>query len=331
MRPRARSNLSKVAFWVFLPSYAIAQNSSLQERIAEGMHLEARGDFIQARRILRDAARDAERGGASVILLAAALDGLANVDRDEGRYLDAETDLTRALSITERVTGPQSPSTGLILWHLIGVYAESGRLSAAGPVLRRYESIIVLHAHANTVSGADDLGNLGRIYMQRNETGKALPLFERAIEIIEKQSKGNEIAIARALLDRGSALAVLGRLDEAVADVERARSVVTSLNESFPVLRIQLNATAGMVYARARRADDSETAFEEGIRIAESSYGHDHPIVAIVMRDNAQGLRLLGRKKEASDLEKQAGRILSANHASNPLGQTIDIQTLRPR
>ena len=331
MRPRALSYSCKPALGALLISQAFAQNATLQDRIAQGIKLEARGEFKLARTILGDAARDAERGASNAILLAAALDGLASVDRDEGRYLDAERHLLRALSITEHVTGPESPSTGLILWHLIGAYGESGRISGADPLLRRYETIVLRHADENSLNAADDLCNLGRIYALRNSAGKALPLFERAIRIIEQQPNGNEIAVGRALLDRGSVFAVLGHLDEAVGDVERARAMVTSLHASYPVLEIQLNATAGMVYARAHRSDDATAAFEESMRIAETSYGPSHPMVAIVLRDYSQALRLLGRKKEASGLEKRAGRILSANNAGNPLGHAVDIEALRPR
>jgi eukaryotic-like serine/threonine-protein kinase len=331
MRSCALSYTWKPALGALLISHAFAQNPSLQERIAQGISWEARGEFKLARSVLNDAAQDAERGGSNAILLAAALDGLASVDRDEGRYLDAERHLLRALSITEHVTGPESPSTGLILWHLIGAYGESGRVSAADPLLRRYEAIVLRHAGENTLNTADNLCNLGRIYALRNAVAKALPLFERAIAIIETHPDGNEIGMGRALLDRGSAFAVLGHLDEAVADVERARAVVASLHASYPVLEIQLHATAGMVYARARRSDDATASFEESMQIAETSYGASHPIMAIVLRDYSQALRLLGRKKEASAMEKRAGRILSASNSSNPLGHAVDIEALRPR
>lgn len=327
---RPLSYIWKPAVAALLISNAFAQSPSLQERIAQGISSEARGEFTLARSILNGAAHDAEHGP-NPIFLAAALDGLASVDRDEGRYLDAERDLLRALSITEHVTGPESPSTGLILWHLIGAYGESGRVSAADPLLRRYETIVLRNAGENTLNAADDLCNLGRIYAMRNAVGKALPLFERAIAIIEKHPNGSEIAMGRALLDRGSAFSVMGHTDEAVADVERARAVVTSLHTSYPVLEIQLNATAGTVYARAHRSGDSTAAFEEGMRIAEASYGPTHPIMAIVLRDYSQALRLLGRKKEASVLEKRAGRILSASNSSNPLGHAVDVEALRPR
>lgn len=330
MKGSALCNSWKLAICAILAAHGFAQSSSLQERIAQGLKFEGHGDFAQADRIFRDAASEAEHTGRPV-LLAAALDGIASVDRDQDRYLEAESLLLRALALVERATGADSESTAKILWHLSGVYAESGRPSAAEPFLKRYERIVLSRVDANSVQAADDLGNLGRIYAARKAAGKALPLFERAIAILERQQKGNEIAMTRALLDRASVYAILGRASDAASDVECGGAVVASLPEAFPVLKIDLESTAGMVYTRAHRADEADAAFQEGIRVAESAFGPGHPLVAMVFKSYSQSLRTFGRKKEAAEYEKRASRILAANHVSNPLGHVVDVEALRPR
>lgn len=323
-------NSWKLATCAMLAAHGLAQSSSLQERTAEGLKLEGQGAFAQAERIFRDAASEAEHTGRPV-LLAAALDGIASVDRDRGRYLEAESLLLRALALVERATGADSESTAKILWHLSGVYAESGRPSAAEPFLKRYEHIVMSRTDADSVQAADDLGNLGRIYFARNAAAKALPLFERAVAILERQPKGNDIAMARALLDRASVYAILGRASDAASDVERAGAVAASLSDSFPVLKIDLESTAGTVYTRAHRAEEADAAFQEGIRIAESAFGPSHPFVAMVFKSYSQSLHVFGRKKEAAEYEKRASRILAANHFSNPVGHVVDVEALRQR
>lgn len=330
MSGSAPRNAWKLATCAILAAHGFAQSSSLQERIAHGLKLEGQGDFAQAEHLFRDAAREAEHSHQPV-LLAAALDGIASVDRDQGRYLEAESLLLRALALVERATGADSESTAKILWHLSGVYAESGRPSAAEPFLKRYERIVLSRADANSVQTADDLGNLGRIYAARNAAAKALPLFERAVSILDRQPKENEIAMTRALLDRASAYAILGRASDAASDVERAGAVAASLSESFPVLKIDLESTAGMVYTRAHRAEEADAAFQEGIRVAESAFGPSHPLVAMVFKSYSQSLRALGRKNEAAEYEKRASRILAANHVSNPVGHVVDVEALRQR
>jgi hypothetical protein len=90
------------------------------------------------------------------------------------------------------------------------------------------------------------------------------------------------------------------------------------------------DVTAGIVYARAHRASETETAFGKAIQVAETSYGLTHPMLSLILSDYAAALRLLGKKKEASAAANRAKRIYSANRQSNALGRVVSIQALRP-
>jgi tetratricopeptide (TPR) repeat protein len=317
-----------VSALLLLPAFA--QTVSVEDLAAQGRDLQSQGEFVRAERFFLVALSQSERDPSDPMRTAAVLDCLAANEAGQARYTDAERLLLRALSIVEHTAGPRSKAAATVLWHLAGLYGEAGRFADAQPLLRKYESIIVLNAASDPGAAANDLGNLGRIYAFRHAPKRALPLFERAVELLEKQRDPDDIDMARALLDRAIALGTIGELNGAIADVERASVLIARFPHSLPALEIDFDITAGGVYARARRAGDAELAFQHAIRLAESYYGLTHPVLALVLRNYSGALRLLGEKKRASTADARARRIYSANSQSNPLGRAVDVRALRP-
>jgi tetratricopeptide (TPR) repeat protein len=262
------------------------------------------------------------------LLTAAALDCLASNAADQARYSDGERLFLRALSITQHVTGPASKATATVLWHLVGMYLTAGRTAAAEPLVEKYQSIILRIDPES--AGPTHLGNLARIYVFKHAVNKALPLFEKAVEILQREGDADDFDMTRALLDRAFALALLNKLDDALSDVDRASALVAKMERPFPVLEIDLCLTAGFVYAHAHRSSDMEVEFQRAIHVAELSFGVAHPILAIVLRNYSQALPLIGEKKQASAVASRAKRISDANGATGMLGHAIDFNALRP-
>jgi tetratricopeptide (TPR) repeat protein len=61
----------------------------------------------------------------------AALDNLAAVNYDQGRYGEAEPLLQRVLDMRERILGPENPHTAIAVNNLALVYREQGRYEEA--------------------------------------------------------------------------------------------------------------------------------------------------------------------------------------------------------
>jgi tetratricopeptide (TPR) repeat protein len=311
---------------VLLPTIS-AQENSLDQLVAEGRELESRANFAQAEAIFRTVLRLAQQRPSEPLLTASALDCLAANALDQGSYSDAERLFLRALSITQHVTGTESKATATVLWHLAGMYLGAGRIAAAEPLVEKYQSII-LRIDPDS-AGATHLGNLGRIYLFKHAVDKALPLFEKAVEILQREDSPDEFDMTRAFLDRAFALALLHRLDDAVSDVDRASALVAKIQPPFPAVQVDLCLTTGIVYAYAHRSSDMQAEFQRAIHVAESSYGLTHPILAMVLRDYSQALRMIGDKKQASVVAKRANRISDANGAAEMLGHAIDFNALR--
>lgn len=307
-----------------------AQEDPLGKLVTRGRELEAQGRFPEAESVFRSALQEARGRSSDPLLGAAVLDCLASNAGDQARYGEAEQLYLRALSIVEKAAGPDSKATATVLWHLAGMYAEARRMAAAEPLLQKYQSILLKNLDGDSSTAAADLGNLGRIYAYRHSVNRALPLFERAIAILEKRRNPDDVDMARALLDRASALAVVGQIDNATSDIERASGLIGNVTLPAPILRIDLALTAGLVYAHAHRKSDAQGAFEQAINLGESHYGPTHPILATILEDYSHALRELGDKKEASAVDKRVKRIVSANSQRKMLGYAVDIHALRP-
>lgn len=322
MRPKV---LRVICIWTIgtiFPIPAFAQDSSIEKLVAAGRRLESESRFAKSEELLRDALKQAHEKNAGPLVTAAILDCLATTLADEAHYIDAERLLREALSITDRTAGPNSNGAATIIWHLAWIYAECGQMDAAEPLLRKYESIVVANAATNP-NGAEDLGNLGRIYALRHSARRALSLFERAVDILEARTDPDIPRLARALLDRAGAFGALRSFDAAFADIQRAHTLFIGLSETSPPLEIDLAVTEGTVSREARQFSAAATAFAKAIQVAEESYGGEHPLLAFILADYARTLRSMGRKKEASAFAERAKHISNTNVDGRMLGYSI--------
>jgi tetratricopeptide (TPR) repeat protein len=317
------SHIGKIAICICATLHASAQERSLDYLVEEGQSHEAHGEFAEAERLFLEALHDAEQSPSNPLVVAGLLVNLAAVDTEEARYLDAERLLLRALALAERVTGVRSLAVASILWHLIGVYADAGHLAQANPLLRRYEAMADLSLGSDSLESAKNLGNLGRIYLARNDSRKALPLFQKAVDIVERNHAGNEVLI-RALLDRAAAYSNLGHIADALADVDRAAAIVATLQDPTPQVEIDLQVTEGIVYSQAGLGTQAESSLKAALQRAESHYGPNHPVVAFVLRNCDAILRKFGKKQEASRDRERAKRIMAANEGAKGLGNSIN-------
>jgi tetratricopeptide (TPR) repeat protein len=242
---------------------------------------------------------------------------------EQARYLDAERVLLRALSLTQRATGAKSLAVAQIVWHLIGVYADAGQIERASPLIRQYQEIAGLNLASDSLASAETLGNLGRIYLKRNDSRKALPLFQKAVEIVESHHAANDIVV-RALLDRAAASGNVGHASDALSDLARASAIVSGMTDPPPQILIDLQTTSGLVHFAAARGTDAEECMKAALQIAESHYGPNHPIVAFILNNCDAILRKFGKKGEAAIYRERARRIMAANNSAGALGNSIN-------
>jgi tetratricopeptide (TPR) repeat protein len=317
--------IGKIAIFgmcVTLPGWS--QEVSLDYLVGQGQIHEAHGEFAQAERLFLEALRDAERPPSSPLSVAGILVNLAALDTEQARYLDAERLFLRALALAQRAGGPQSYAVAQVLWHLIGLYVDAGHRERMNPFLRQYQEIATLNLPPDSLERAESLGNVGRIYLARNDSRKAFPLFQEAVEIVESHHAEKVMPLIRVLLDRAAASGNLGHTDDAVSDLARASAIVSGMPDPAPQILIDLQVTSGLVYLHASRWAEAEASMKAALHIAESHYGPNHPAVAFVLRNCGAVLRKVGKKQEASIDGQRAKRIMAANAGASPVGNSIN-------
>lgn len=101
-----------------------------------------RGDRLdRAAELYRTVITETEAWNRPNLLLARAVDGLADVNREQGRYARAETLYLRAIPLWEQLLGADQPRLATTLNNLAAIYVDQGRLEEAEPRLRRARDI----------------------------------------------------------------------------------------------------------------------------------------------------------------------------------------------
>lgn len=328
MRLTPFGNIRRLGVALALFSPVFAQDNSVAELIVQGRNLESAGNFVRAEEIFRIALKQSQKS-ADPFFRVGALDGLASTAADQALYADAERELLEALAIADRALGPNSRAAAAVLWHLIGIYEECGKRALAAPLLRRFESMARTNTEESPKTTAARFANMGWIYASRHDNNKALLLFNRAVEIFEKQPDADS-DLARTLLNRSAIFLMVHNVDAALKDIEHTRGLMAALPQS-PALEIGLAVCTGSVLAQTHRMSDADLAFQRAIELTEASYGPAHPMLAFVLADYAGVLRTVGRKKEASGIAARAKRITSGNRQAGMLGSAVDVYALLPR
>jgi tetratricopeptide (TPR) repeat protein len=317
--------IGKIAFFCMcITLHGWSQEVSLDHLVSQGQIYEAHGEFAQAERFFQEALRDAERPPSSPLSVAGILVNLGGLDTEQARYLDAERLFLRALALAQRAGGPRSYAVAQVLWHLIGLYIDAGHRERMNPFLHQYQEIAMLDLQADSLERAESLGNIGRIYLANNDSRKALPLFQKAVEIVESHHAEKAMPLIRVLLDRAAVSGNLGHIDDAFSDLARASAIVSGMPDPAPQILIDLQVTSGLVYLQASRGAEAEASMKAALQIAESHYGPNHPVVAFVLRNCGVVLRKFGKKQEASIDRERAKRIMAANAGASPVGNTIN-------
>ena len=146
---------------------------------------------------------------------ATALNNLATIYHDTGRYEDAEPLYDEALSIFRRVLGADHPNTASSLNNLAGLYESQGRYDDAEPL---YDEALSIHRrvlgadHPNTASS---LNNLAILYESQGRYEDAEPLFEETLSITRRVLGADHPSTAVSLNNISGLYRAQGRYAEA--------------------------------------------------------------------------------------------------------------------
>jgi eukaryotic-like serine/threonine-protein kinase len=241
---------------------------------------------------LAEAALD--RAGDVPLLRANVENALALVLARLARPAEAEQHARRALAIWE---AEDSPLSAAGYSNLASLLHDARRFEEAAGLLERAlarseQQFGVDHPYTAAV-----LQTYGNNLLDRRDFARAVPLFERALAVQLAARGPGHSAVALARNSLGSALNLLGRHREALAQYDACDSA--GLADVDPVLAGYCEAGRASALRMLGRHDEAVHGFERAIELVESSAGASRNALGEIRFDYAQALRARGNSNQA--------------------------------
>jgi tetratricopeptide (TPR) repeat protein len=199
------------------------------------------------------------------------------------------------------------------------VSAEASIASTAGD----YDTALAEHDRVRAFWEARDekapdlaiaLGNIGVLERQRGDGVKAEALHRREIEIYRGAYGAEHPLAAAAMRHLASALAIQGKVDEALEMSERALAIHRTTQGDHNVEVATALDEIGQLLRSQGKLDEALARHREALEIWRHELGADNPDVAISHMQIGYTLAARGRHAEALDVFERAGDILRRAH-----------------
>ena len=250
--------------------------------------------------------------------LALILHNLGTVERQLGRYPEAERHLRRAVAIWQQHEPTNQTELASSLQNLATLYLTLGRLSQAEPLYRRAYDLRRATLGDQHPLTALSLHCLAELLHTRRRYVEAEDLFTRASARLDPNSlEFADLSHNRAILYRD-----MHRDPESKPLLERAAAIYETSGPTHPNLAIILRNLADLDPTHA------DTLFARSLAICAASLPPDHPQTAIILEAYATHLDHTSRKKEGRPLHQRAHSILAASARTSGANLTIDVLAL---
>jgi tetratricopeptide (TPR) repeat protein len=227
----------------------------------------------------------------------------------------------RSVRVLESAQGLDSPMLLHPLHTLAAALINLGKLTRARSVVRRMETIPSDRPEHKA--------------MLHEITGMLLHLEDNPRQA-EAEYQGALSAWKRAGRDRGMDAVVTlsylsglylrsNRLDDAETVAEQAASIAATAPAAMPMDKANLLNLKGVIHMHRRKFSAAEHALRQAIAVAEHETGLDPVAFCSILRNYAEVLRKLGRRREASAVEKRAEKLTEASSTEH----VIDAAALR--
>jgi CHAT domain-containing protein len=254
---------------------------------------------------------------------------------NQGRYSEATPLAQRALTIREKILGPDHPDVATSLNNLAELYQTQGRYADAEPFYKRALGIWEKTLGPDHPNVALSLNNLAFLYLEQGRYADAEPLYQRSLAIKEKVFGPDHPDIALSLNNLAELYRAQGRYADAEPLYKRALTMHEKvLGPDHPAVATSLNNLA-LLYDKEGRYAEAEPLYKRSLAIQEKTLGSDHPNVATLLNNLAELYRSEGRYTDAEPLYKRSlvirEKTLGADHPSvasslNNVGLLYNIQ-----
>ncbi len=222
---------------------------------------------------------------------------------DAGDYRHAEEPYTQALTIREKVLGPEHRDVAQSLNNLALLYHTQGQYAKAKPLYQRSLANWEKALGPEHPDVATSLNNLALLYRAQGQYAKAEPLYQRALAIREEALGPEHPDVAQSLNNLALLYYTQGQYAKAEPLFQQALAIwEQALGPEHPNVATSLNNLAELYHAQGQYAK-AEPLYQRALAIAEKALGPEHPTVATLRKNYAALLRAGGRATEADALE----------------------------
>lgn len=229
----------------------------------------------------------------------------AGASASAGREATARDVLDASAARVESVFADDRQTRQQVLAALAELYIHLQDYPGAEPLLERFLALEEGDTPAELRIAA--LDDLAQVRFRQGRSEEALALVEQALVLARADSRaGRRRSVSRILVTRGQVMRTLGRLPEAIADLERA--VIDAIategadGRQVVVARNSLAAT----YMAAGRSDDALVEFEQALAsLRQLGLGESHE-AANILNNQAALTYTRGRLDRAEALFERA-------------------------
>ncbi len=238
--------------------------------------------------------------------------------RDRGQYVEAQPLYQQALTIRERILGPEHDEVASSLTNLAELYHNQGKYAKAESLYQRALAICEKSLEPDDPEIARTLNNLATLYRAQGKYGQAEPLHQRALTILEEVLEPEHPDVALSLNNLALLYQAQGKYGQAEPLHKRALAIREKVFESeHPEVAQSLNNLA-LVYQAQGKYGQAEPLYQRALAILEKALGPEHLNVATVLENYADLLRKTNREDEATKLEERATAIRAKHAQENP-------------
>ena len=267
-------------------------------------HKAARYD--DAHQWARYAAIAIERLGGNDELEADRLETFSIILWKQGKHEEALAKLERALSLYQRVFGPDHVKVAHTLDGIATVYFDLGKLQESYELDEKALAIAERALGPNHPQLSMYLNNMGNELSFEGRYADALAALRRALDIAE-QTVGHDHPDTIAPLDSiGAVLTWMGKYEDALVYLARAKAIVEKAGrKGTPDYASVLNDIGSVELARGR-AEAALLNHTEALAVIEKVLGKGHPDCASTLFRVADAHLALGKNREAYDENARA-------------------------
>lgn len=296
------------------PTYHL---SIAKAKVLLGTALSMEGEYAKSESVMNEAMQEMEANGADPRQLAAMLADMAATHSKMGHIEAAIKASKRAIQLQEQLLATGSNewmkkqdriTLGMILNNTATCFEEAGDEQEALKLHQRSLEIKLEAFGEKSREAAIAYTNLGYTNLCVGNTERGAELCSKAKEI------GNELNLAREnhrmwsaiLCNSGNALHSTGKLVDAEKDLVESLKIREKWNSPQ---RHETLLELGKLYRDVAKYDQAKECLQQAIKIRESLYGIEHPLVGRALREYLKLSKKLGAENEISEIETRIEKI----------------------